>query len=267
MKTWIVIVLSIVIFAVILMAAENQPSGAQERQSAQQAKPATPISVNCNCAPQTDDSKKKPQGWHELVTWPEGIATWALILTLAAIVWQAVISRNAVAVALKQVNYMAASERAWVMDTSVILSAGAKDRPEGSDQVFIQCAAKNEGRTPARVLGMNAIVANGPVSDPGKTWDKKLYSFPKTLTPKWTILPDKSSALHCPVNGLTGQPGQTIRKATVDGETSFIHGVIKYWDVFSETDRFTRFCYRYQENPGTAYTFYRAGGDRYNQQT
>lgn len=177
------------------------------------------------------------------------------------------VARNAADASLKQVNYMAATERAWIMDTRATLTAGAKDRPEGSEQVFIHCAAKNEGHSPARVLGMNAILAVGPISDPGQTWDEKLYDFPKDATPNWTILPDKSSALNVPVSGLIGQPGQTIRCPIQDGQTSFIHGVIKYWDVFSETARFTRFCYRYEETPGTFYGFYRAGGDRYNQQT
>jgi hypothetical protein len=249
------------------MAIQNQPSSAQHRKDVQQASPAAPISVDCSCAAKADYSKNKPQGWHKLVTWPEGIATWALIFTLGAIVWQAIVGGNAAAAAIKQVNYMASSERAWVMDTTVILSAGATDRPEGSEQVFVQCAAKNEGRTPARVLGMNAILAVGPISNPGKTWDKKLYWFPKSTTPKWTILPDKSSALHCPVPGLTSQPGQTLRRPATEGETSFIHGVIKYWDVFSETPRFTRFCYRYQETIGSAHGFFRVGGDGHNQQT
>jgi hypothetical protein len=267
MKTWVVFVFTLIALVPVSVAVQNQPAGAKNRQNTQQAAPPVPVSVNCNCTTKADDGKDKPQGWHKLVTWPEGIATWALILTLGAIVWQAIVGRAAASAALKQVNYMVSSERAWVMDTTVVLSSGAKDKPEGSEQVFIQCAAGNEGRTPARVLGMNAIFATGPISDPGKTWDNKLYWFPKTLTPKWTILPDKSSALHCSVPGLTGQPGQIFRQPIPNGETPYIHGVIKYWDVFSETERFTRFCYRYVENPGSPYGFQRAGGGGYNQQT
>lgn len=77
------------------MAIQYQPSAAQEGKTAQQANPTTPISVNCDCTAQTDDSKNKPQGWHKLVTWPEGIATWALIATLIAIIVQSTEMRRA----------------------------------------------------------------------------------------------------------------------------------------------------------------------------
>src|SRR5580658_3991822 len=103
----IFVVIAILALAPVTMAVQNQPYGAEDRKDTQQATPAGPISVNCNCTAQKDNSEDKPQGWHKLVTWPEGIATWALILTLLAIVWQAVISRKSADAALKQVNYMA----------------------------------------------------------------------------------------------------------------------------------------------------------------
>jgi hypothetical protein len=95
------VVIAILAFAPVAVAIQNQPSSAQDRQKAQQANPIAPISVNCNCTAQTDDSKNKPQGWHKLVTWPEGVATWALLFTLGAILWQAVETRRSVKLATK----------------------------------------------------------------------------------------------------------------------------------------------------------------------
>ena len=83
------------------MASQNQPSGTQKRENAQQAIPATPVNVNCNCTNQTDSGHDKPQGWYKLVTWPEGVATWALIFTLGAICWQSWETRRSVAVGLR----------------------------------------------------------------------------------------------------------------------------------------------------------------------
>src|SRR5271154_4837844 len=42
-----------------------------------------------------DTGVAKPEGWHRLVTWPEGITAWAVILTLAAIAWQSVATARA----------------------------------------------------------------------------------------------------------------------------------------------------------------------------
>jgi hypothetical protein len=154
--------------------------------------------------------------------------------------------------------------------SKVELTSGASDRPEGNRQVFIQCAARNHGRTPARVLGLKAICAVGPISDPGQTWDESLYDPNGQTVPRWVILPDKSSALNCPIPGYVADPGQRIHGPLSDGEAIFIHGVVRYWDTFSETERTTRFCYRWKnaaEVPGMDAGYYPAGGDAYNQQT
>ena len=110
----IFVVAAVLSLAPVTMAIQNQPSSAQDRQKAQQANPATPISVNCNCAAQPDDTKNKPQGWHKLVIWPEGIATWALILTLAAIVWQAIESGNATRAMRESTDMQAIGFVQWV---------------------------------------------------------------------------------------------------------------------------------------------------------
>lgn len=121
MKTRVSLIFTVVTFAPIFVAAQNQPSTAQSRQNAQQANPPAPISVNCDCTNKAEDSKNQPQGWHKFVTWPEGIATWALIFTLGAIVWQAVEVRRSVNAAkesadaaLKNAEAVINAERAWL---------------------------------------------------------------------------------------------------------------------------------------------------------
>jgi hypothetical protein len=73
----------------IALAVDNQSSRTQDKGSAQQTNPPTPVSVNCNCTTPANDAKDKPRGWHKLIAWPDGIATIALIFTLFAIIWQA----------------------------------------------------------------------------------------------------------------------------------------------------------------------------------
>src|SRR5271166_4005978 len=114
MKTRIMVVFAAVILAPIFVTAQNQPSGAQKGQDAQQSNPSAPISVDCNCATQTEGGKNNPQGWHKLVTWPEGIATWALMFTLGAIIWQSCETRRAAGAANKSIHLQEVALRQWV---------------------------------------------------------------------------------------------------------------------------------------------------------
>jgi hypothetical protein len=216
------------------------------------------------------DSERDGPSWYGFFRWPVGTTTWAIILTLMAIADQTKQTAIAAKATQQATEHLIASERAWILVSKVIFSSGASDRPEGNKQVFIQCAAKNHGRTPARVLGLNALYASGPISDPGHTWDDRLYDSQEKTIPRWVILPDKASALHCPIPGFFAERGQVIRADLKEGEAYFIHGVIQYWDMFSETERYTRFCCRWHndnETPGLDAGFHFAGGDRFNQQT
>jgi len=144
---------------------------------------------------------------------------------------------------------------------------GAADRPEGSKQVFIQCDAQNNGRTPARILEMRALLGIGPIGDPSKTWDEGLYKPSENAkTPRWVVLPNLRTALHYPIPGFASAVGQPL-PTPPQGEAIFIHGVVRYWDMFSETNRFTQFCFRWNEGtPTKPAQFASAGGDQYNQQ-
>jgi hypothetical protein len=244
--------------------ANHQQATAQQHQKATPNDILTSITINND-----DHSKHEDQKENNVPRWwPEGITAMAVILTLFAIAYQSYYTRVAAEATQRATEHSIASERAWVIVNEVRLTAGAKDAPEGDQQVFVQCAATNHGRTPARVLGMKAVWANGPIADPGKTWDQTLYDSDGQLTPRWVMLPEKFTALHCPIPGFHSTPGTAIKGVVEPGQAGFIHGVIRYWDMFSETDRYTRFCYRWENAaPGKKEGFHYAGGDRYNQQT
>jgi hypothetical protein len=205
-----------------------------------------------------------------LLKWPEGITTWAVILTLFVIAWQSAETARAAKAAQMATEHSIASERAWILPEMVWIGSGAKDAPEGSDQVFILCDIKNHGKTPARVFGMNARWEVGPISEPAKTWDDSLYTFDAKAKPKWVVLPDKHTALSAPIPGFTATAKSKVQIPTQPGGTMFIHGVIRYWDMFCKADRFTRFCYRWEsekENPAMGEGYHQAGGGAFNQQT
>lgn len=49
----------------------------------------------------SNDVKSEPPCWHKLLSWPEGITAWAILLTLGAIIWQAWETRRSVQVGLR----------------------------------------------------------------------------------------------------------------------------------------------------------------------
>jgi hypothetical protein len=177
-------------------------------------------------------------------------------------------ARDNAKAALAQANHIVDSERAWVLVKLVALTAGATDKPEGSEQVFVHCEAMNHGKSPARVLGFNALYAEGPIADPEKTWDDRLYDFKAKPVPRWTFVPNVPRALSDPIPGFLAKPGDKFEFVPQPEHARFIHGVIRYWDMFSETDRFTGFCYRL-DGPGTPFGegWHPAGGERCNQES
>jgi hypothetical protein len=107
----IFVIIAVLTLTPVTMAVHNQPSGTQDKKGAQQTNPAAPISVNCNCAAQTADGGNKPPGWHKFIAWPEGITTWAILLTLGAIVWQAVETRRAAQATVRYAEAFIESQR------------------------------------------------------------------------------------------------------------------------------------------------------------
>lgn len=260
----------LLVFAIVLVTCKNQYTAQQYQADGQEnSLPASvPLAHGSESKDRTKTGYSTPSCWQILLAWPQGITTWAILFTLFVIGWQSWETARAASAAERTTAHLIASERAWILVAGVNLTAGASDAPEGDMQVFVQCSAKNEGRSPGRVLGMKALWATGPISDPGQTWDESLYETVGFITPRWVMLPGKYTALHFAIPGYLATPGQPIKASIGTGEALFIHGVIRYWDMFSEQDRFTQFCYRWREEvPGKKAGYYPAGGERYNQQT
>jgi len=118
-------------FAVPPMPGEHQPRS-QQRASQSQGhanQPDLPPASVTNNQPTCyyeEHTSDKPQGWHKLIAWPEGITTWAIMLTLGAIVWQTWETRKAAkgagesaAAAIIQTKTMKDRERARLSILSV----------------------------------------------------------------------------------------------------------------------------------------------------
>jgi len=97
---------------------------------------------------------------YELFGWPNGITVWALFLTMMVIAEQtsqtrraADATKDAADAARKQANHMAATERAWLVLSSITKS-GSIIAPGYSPYYWWQ--VKNLGTTPARLIETQA---------------------------------------------------------------------------------------------------------------
>lgn len=233
MKRWVLLVFAVVLLAPVFVATQNKPSRVGKRQEAQQPNPPIPVNVNCNCAAQTDESKDKPQGWHKLVTWPEGVATWALMLTLAAIVWQAREARRAILLGLRP--------------QLVIRGIAVSD--EGDKGWQVECQIANVGGSKAKLTESNLTINNL-----GITAEDRLPTFPPYGTERrWLGKCKVMPAEHKRVKIALGMDDSAfllsfLRAARQEGanvmDTLYCFGFIQYRDRL-RVQRRTAFCLHY----------------------
>src|SRR5882672_11770449 len=96
---WLVIAGFILTLTPIAVSGQQQTSAGERQREAQQASlPSSTVTTNDSSTHYKQSDTTKPEGWHKLITWPEGIATWALMFTLGAIIWQAIETRRSVSI-------------------------------------------------------------------------------------------------------------------------------------------------------------------------
>lgn len=131
-------------------AAEQAP-----QQAAQQPNAPIPLGVDNN---QPQNNAQKSSGnlpsWHRLFTWPDGMTTWAILLTLWAVAWQANETKKAAEAALLNTQAVINSERPWI-----VMTIGQGKKP---NEFLLK--AVNRGRTPAAILSAGEAVA---IIEPG----------------------------------------------------------------------------------------------------
>jgi hypothetical protein len=92
----------ILIIAIVLVARFDKDYGtpvhSYDIKCVQPGDPSSsPASLSCALNPIQNANRNefKPPWWHKLVTWPEGVTAWLILLTLGAITWQAWETRKA----------------------------------------------------------------------------------------------------------------------------------------------------------------------------
>ncbi len=106
LKTFLLVGIAVSLAAI---TARPRPAIDQDAKSfnqpAKQRAPAAVASGQTNVTANNEHRMEgKLRGWHEFVSWPEGITAWSVILTLCAITWQAFETRRSVNSANKSIR-------------------------------------------------------------------------------------------------------------------------------------------------------------------
>ena len=129
MLKWLrLLAIPVLIAAVILVTRhykdyDTGPKGYDARcvQENQSSLAVGSLVCSIEASQDAEAGKPHPQWWYKLLSWPEGVTAWAVLLTLYAIVWQswetrraADATRDAAQAALKQSDIQAAAMQQWV---------------------------------------------------------------------------------------------------------------------------------------------------------
>jgi hypothetical protein len=216
----------------------------------------------CSSIPATAEQKKtcKEEGasardylpWgYELIRWPEGITTWAIIATGFVIGWQSWETRNAARAANLNAQAVINAERALVLiETEKVTST---DRASKGHSVF-KIVAKNYGRTPARIISYGEPF-QGCISSINGLAIPPVYPDSSQGLEQF-LAPDKSHEIA--VFEPTSVANVSARlAASMNQNTSFedqelvIYGEVTYFDGISPETRVSRYCYRFEREPFT----------------
>jgi hypothetical protein len=237
MKKYLWIPIALVIVAAVILVArydKNYDTGSHgyDIKCVQSSDPSsTPASLSCAINPKqnADQGQASPPWWYKLVAWPEGITAWMLVLTLAAIVWQAWETRRAAdatedAVKASEVAYRIARDtserelRAYLTVTNARLFLYEDGRIEP------RLIISNSGQTPAyEFMGLQALSLDGPLAPSRRPSDDILLRYGTVGKDYWLTGEMRK----------VGTTKQQILDYIMSGEMRVIlYGWYKYRDVF-----------------------------------
>jgi hypothetical protein len=133
-------------------AGQQKTPAADHERDANQLPPIVSNQTNNPVASQQGSkAEDKPQGWHKLVAWPDGITTWAILFTLGAIIWQSSETRRAASAAHLQSQIATDTAKRQLRAYLCIDEACVKITPKAGEPTRLeaQLHIKNGGQTPA----------------------------------------------------------------------------------------------------------------------
>ena len=184
--------------------------------------------------------------WFSFVRWPDGVATWAIILTLYAIAEQ---TRETAKAAQATEASVETGKDTAKRELRAYLTATVGDaiyqerRPEdqGGDLLF-ECRPLlvNAGQTPARKIQFKARSAILPIPLPKEI---HLPEAPDEGVGDSILGPQQNANMFALVDGFRRDDEVEDIKSGVGTKGLYVWGRVTYEDVFGES-HYTRFCQR-----------------------
>ena len=149
--------------------ARQQHHAAEVYEAAREKRCASAFPLNSEqqdtCKHERDGPSNYLPWWYILVTWPEGITAWAIILTLVAISLQSNETRKAATAAARGIEIQERGQRAWL----VIRSTMKSYEPSVADRQFrFWWTIENRGRLTGQIIETQCryeLVEDDPTCD------------------------------------------------------------------------------------------------------
>jgi hypothetical protein len=158
---WKVAVILVISFAPIAISSQEQGTAREGQRETQQSSPGNAVTTNQSSTNYKQTSEAKTDGWRKFVTWPEGIVTWAIILTLGAIIWQAIETRRAANASERAVIATLRPKlhvkHVWLIPGKLTDVKGNKTL-ERDTQWRVGCTIANVGESAARVIDSSLTI-------------------------------------------------------------------------------------------------------------
>jgi hypothetical protein len=203
--------------------------------------------------------------WYELIRWPEGITTWALVATLGAITWQATLmgthaehlkelaaaatdsakaAKDTAEAVRGQTDHMVASERAWIVAHSTMEGY----RPSEVEKPVFYWAIKNTGKTAARLIEAQCVYELLNVEQLQALPEEPVYHLPTEfngmpLSPGGSMS-RSANLIQPPHSSALDQLSDEVKVIRIRLSFLLAYGYVRYLDVFGNA-RESRFIEKY----------------------
>jgi hypothetical protein len=235
------------VFAMVTMYAQQKTPIKDQQGQSNQLLPAINETNNYVCQQEAKSGSDSPQGWHKFVTWPESWTAWAIILTLGAIAWQACLMRVHAGHLRALGEHIVTSDRAWfVCKASIAWERQSPSRLAG-DVNFVYI---NTGQTPGFVteIGFAIDVLEKDASLPDTPTGYETKDLQRWGGRGIPIAPQDNMGRRGSI-----ETANEVQSGLSSGQLAlWIHGYVRYRDVFQTEEHETRYCLRW--NPQYANT-------------
>ncbi len=235
--------IALVAGAIAVMTREEEQTRIEYKRECQSHIAAVPVASRqqANSADECKDPKDYMPWWYVLIAWPDGITTWAILATLAGILWQAKATASATNAAYGSVQFAEAQWRLLIEKerARVDIDAETKLKAEifnGTDLMHLIAIlrVRNIGETQARIRSAGATL----ITKTAKSTTEDGDGNPSSLSLPDKFIESKAPIVEVPVYHILFD---TKAEEFADGIEKAVLSVHLYGFIEYET---LGYCYR-----------------------